>query len=924
MRNPLIAFCSCRAFVLGSLFVVATQPTYADLKAHYRFDGDLKDATGRHHGRPCDAKVAPTFGMGISGDALLIESAAAGVEVAGAEAIDFSRDFTIAAWIGTALDSYNSERPILYKGHSDRFTGPDKHFSLFHHQGILIYAGGQGGWGTSYAATHDIDIYDGQWHFVAVSHNASEEPHLAFYVDGQRKHPTDEGTFMGGDLLLAPDTTDSVLRIGCRGGKEALHFCGSLDELRIYDHVLSPEDITFLFTHPSGDSESKPATRLKPRMRVDRGHAWRPPFGIERVGQPLSVIVQVASEERPAPEHWLACYRDGEEVDRKVLALTGASPSTVRVDLDEYCDELALFSKDGQGQAVESARWPVERPEFEAEAEAFSEPVINPVDLGTVFPPTGWLTLAPKQKGSVRVAALSTKQTISGAQAVAWFESSPQRKTAASIELRKNIRAQASLALPEASFASDRDLLHVAIVDQGGREIWRKKMPAMLVSGPPGLPIFGATETKLRYDAPISVRAADGTLSSIDYADAWKPELNDLVVSLPNGSRFVFWRGSSYIPFWAGRYNTGLCYEWAETGALPDAFDCVEPLMDKELRYGRVAIVESTAARVHVRWSYQSCDFNYKVWGDSAVEDYYFYPDGFGTRVLTLTSAPDGDYELSEFIILTPQATYPFSVLPKNLVDVLFLDGRKRELEFPFLERELDLEKLLGRDGPAVYKIRLNNRETSAAIYFHPKDTHRPGVFHPFHSRGYLVTPTYWGSHWPLARGGTTGGAIDDRVDLTPCHNSIMSWARRRPAPLEKKLVDTTDTLGRARQMLVQQWAWLIGMSDDSDARLLERARSYAQPPDVSLTGGLYEGWKAERRAHRITVADSTVAIRIKPRVPCVNPVFEMANVNGTLSAVALDGRLLRRKGYAWDGQTLWLDADLTRPTTLQLTFESP
>ena len=38
--------------------------------------------------------------------------------------------------------------------------------------------------------------------------------------------------------------------------------------------------------------------------------------------------------------------------------------------------------------------------------------------------------------------------------------------------------------------------------------------------------------------------------------------------------------------------------------------------MDKELRYSRVEIVESTAARVHVRWSYQSTDFNYKVWGD--------------------------------------------------------------------------------------------------------------------------------------------------------------------------------------------------------------------------------------------------------------------------------------------------------------------
>src|SRR5262249_49133706 len=156
--------------------------------------------------------------------------------------------------------------------------------------------------------------------------------------------------------------------------------------------------------------------------------------------------------------------------------------------------------------------------------------------------------------------------------------------------------------------------------------------------------------------------------------------LHDVVVWLPNGSRFVFWRGSSYIPFWAGKNNTGACYEWAEIISQPKgAVDCVEPLMDKELRYGKVEIVEATSAQIHVRWSYQSTDFEYKVWGDQAVEDYYFYPDGFGTRVLTLKADPKNDYELSEFIILTPAGAYPFEVLPERAVDALFLHARKHE-----------------------------------------------------------------------------------------------------------------------------------------------------------------------------------------------------------------------------------------------------
>ena len=288
------------------------------------------------------------------------------------------------------------------------------------------------------------------------------------------------------------------------------------------------------------------------------------------------------------------------------------------------------------------------------------------------------------------------------ARVTAWFESTPSEEMTIALPLIENRRA-AGQHFPPAGFPPhvDRDLLYVRIASANGAERWHKKIQTMLVHRPPKWPEFGAVETKLRYDAPISVRLADGKFTSISYDKAWDSKLHDVVVTLPNGSRFVFWRGSSYIPFWAGRWNTGLCYEWAEMNPPRDATDCVEPLMDKELRYGRVRIVESTPARVHVRWSYQSCDFNYKVWGDSAVEDYYFYPDGFGTRVLTLQADPKADYELSELIMLTPQSTYPLSVLPLKLLDILFVDGQKRELTFPFFpqraRRQDQVAQLAGR-----------------------------------------------------------------------------------------------------------------------------------------------------------------------------------------------------------------------------------
>jgi hypothetical protein len=183
-----------------------------------------------------------------------------------------------------------------------------------------------------------------------------------------------------------------------------------------------------------------------------------------------------------------------------------------------------------------------------------------------------------------------------------------------------------------------------------------------------------------------------------------------------------------------------------------------------------------------------------------------------------------------------------------------------------------------------------------------------------------MVTPVYWGNHIPLARGKPTGGEINDRIDLTPAHNSVYGYGRPGP-PLEKKQVDTVDTLDRARQMLVQQWAWLIGMTDAPDERLLEWARSYAKPPELEITGGQFDSHVPQRRASRIAVEARTVSIRIKPAARCVNPVFELLAVPKALLSVKLANRPLGFDQYAWDGQTLWLNANIDEPAVLELRF---
>jgi hypothetical protein len=910
---------------VAALLLAAAPAARADLVAHFRFDGDLEDATGRHDGRPVDATLAPRFAPGRVGAAVVIEQANAGIEAANPAAIDFSRDFTIAAWVHVGC--YYAECPVLFKGRAEKTAAPDKFFGLFGVEGLQIHGEGQGEWITNFRGSNGLVPNDGQWHHVAVTYHAKQAPHLKLYVDAQGKQPTDMGTFRGGDFTLRPDAPGSVLRIGCRADGDTWryvrsHLRGLLDELQIYDEPLAAEVVRFLYEHPGSDARERKAVGFEPRFQLDAGHPWRPPFGVDRVGA-LAVIVQFASDAHPVPPHALVAYRGGVEVERQPVDVAGASPFTARVRVASSPDELVLVAHDAVGNRLERARWRVERPAFEADAEAVAEPLTNPVDLGAILPPADWLVLGRGQRANVTVAAFSTAD-ISRAEAVAWFESAPDAATKGAIELRAGSRAVRAVAVTVPELTKDRDTLHVAIRDGEGRELWRKTIETMLVSEPLRLPAFGAVETKLRYDYPLLSYSGPNQVTEIPYDTAWPPERKDVVVSLPNGSRFVFWRGAAYTPFWAGKHNTALNFEFAEAPTRKDGVDCVDAASDKELRRSRVEIVESTAARVHVRWTAQPCDLNYKVWGESVSEDFYFYPDGFGSRTVTLQAEPKAEYEIEELLILTPPAGYPLRMLPEHLVDVLFRDGTKHELRFPILDQERDYEKLLSGEMPPLYRIRFHALDTDAAIYFNPGWTRLPvQAYRPFYSQGQMVTPFYWGNHLPLARRKPTGHAIDDLAGMTPAHNALMTWGHRRPRPLESRVADMPDAVGVRRPMQVEKWSWLIGMAAADDARLLEWSRSFATPPQVEADGARLQSpaFSTERRATLLEVETPTVTLTIRPTAPCVHPVFELESAPAVLDHVELDGRRLGRGDYAWDGRTLWLDATLRNEATLRLSF---
>jgi hypothetical protein len=311
----------------------------------------------------------------------------------------------------------------------------------------------------------------------------------------------------------------------------------------------------------------------------------------------------------------------------------------------------------------------------------------------------------------------------------------------------------------------------------------------------------------------------------------------------------------------------------------------------------------------------------YKVWGDQAVEDYYCYPDGFGTRVLTLKRDPERNYELSEFILIAPQETYPLAFVPSQPVDILFTDGETRRVSFPATAASLGAP----RDMPAVYRVHPHKEDSASAIYFNPRERRLPKVFAPFYDQSQLVTPAYWGSHWPLARGNATGRAIDQRIHATPHHTSLMTWQEAKPEPISTRTGPSVDALGDSKVMTTEEWVWMIGMTDAPDAEVLAQAHSFAAPPSIEVTGARVhpDGYVSERRAVRL-VADGvpTVTLKLSPNGSCMNPVIELDAAPGKLASVAVDGRPREPMKYAWDGRVLWLEAAFAQPVEIALRFD--
>jgi Protein of unknown function (DUF1553)/Protein of unknown function (DUF1549)/Concanavalin A-like lectin/glucanases superfamily/Planctomycete cytochrome C len=122
----------------------------------------------------------------------------------------------------------------------------------------------------------------GKWHHVSASYDGSREARgLTLIVDGVR-----QPSKVQVDVLNDPPTTREPLRIGGGGGPEN-RFQGLIDEVRIYDRVLTDDEVAVLFsTRPLNEiAQGAEGERTAPEQAKVRGAFLESPDAPEALRQ---------------------------------------------------------------------------------------------------------------------------------------------------------------------------------------------------------------------------------------------------------------------------------------------------------------------------------------------------------------------------------------------------------------------------------------------------------------------------------------------------------------------------------------------------------------------------------------------------------------------------------------------------------------
>ncbi|MFW5972294.1 MAG: hypothetical protein ACOCRL_02280 [Bacillota bacterium] len=411
-----------------------------------------------------------------------------------------------------------------------------------------------------------------------------------------------------------------------------------------------------------------------------------------------------------------------------------------------------------------------------------------------------------------------------------------------------------------------------------------------------------------------------------------------VVVEFDKSWRFVFWDKAQYVGCVDVGEGVWFTPEWCETNS-PNDLHCYEPIMDKQLRWSKVEILESGPARVRVKWSYALCDMRYRIFhGDTHAEEIYtIYPDGVAVREVVLWPGTMNNHggnanlwQVAEWILINAAGTSPLDFLEMPEPFTL-KNGFGETVNIPWPLPADDFSPLCDyypqvADWP-MYVGKINLKGVPNPFIVVPKDQSlfpyvncsTCGEDHPFLSLfpGKNLYNVY--KHWPVTD-------MEDFLQWVPAADDIgkvathtsfvdVNFAMRRSA---KDYIPTPDQ--------GTTWHFLVGATKEGTdgSELEEMANSYTKPAQievhrdpgepVELHRGrvLLEGYDYSLRAYtfRKSGADQ-FKFNMIPSAIQVNPVFLVNGWKSPELTILVNGEKLAVEEYCHqiNGQdmTVWI-----------------
>ncbi|HEC43311.1 MAG TPA: LamG domain-containing protein [Bacteroides sp.] len=192
----------------------------------------------------------------------------------------------------------------------------------------------------------------------------------------------------------------------------------------------------------------------------------------------------------------------------------------------------------------------------------------------------------------------------------------------------------------------------------------------VLPAGPEKAGGFGAAYTKLEC--------------SPEWDGLWRVgEYTDILVSFDDKpSRFVFWRGTNYLPSLVTKPGAEGIWN-SDQGPEDYTDECFEHMSDKICRFSHVRLIENTDARVVVHWRNASVSISYEWlqedengWGLWTDEYWYIYPDAVSVRYQVSGRLADfHDIQTQQNELLSQPGTRPEDIVPFDAITLSNLEG---------------------------------------------------------------------------------------------------------------------------------------------------------------------------------------------------------------------------------------------------------